>query len=118
VNIITIATLHRHAVLTGLLTTLVLLPAASAPAQENPNPGIYPPDSRPYGHSYGRWSARWWQYAYSLPVNYNPLTDTAPVSAGQRGDVWYLGGSFISTTNPSTGAEKVSGTVVYPNNGS
>jgi hypothetical protein len=46
------------------------------------------------GHSYAEWSEKWWQYVYSLPTTANPLFDTAPASAGQKGDVWFIGGSF------------------------
>jgi hypothetical protein len=30
----------------------------------NTNPGVFPINSRPYGQTYGQWSARWWQYAF------------------------------------------------------
>src|SRR5262249_35061297 len=35
-----------------------------------------------------------WQWLYSLPVNNHPLFDTAPISTGQSGPVWFLGGTF------------------------
>jgi hypothetical protein len=63
------------------------------------NPGILTPQSHPFGASYSEWSARWWQWAYSMPIDHHPLFDTAPVSTGQSGPVWFLGASFISTTN-------------------
>jgi hypothetical protein len=63
------------------------------------NPGILPPQANPFGASYSEWSARWWQWAYSLPIDHHPLFDTAPVSTGQSGHVWFLGASFVSTTN-------------------
>jgi hypothetical protein len=65
------------------------------------NPGIAPPNSRPLGLSYGEWSARWWQWAYSLPVDQHPLFDSADCSAGQSGKVWFLGGSFAPTVSDS-----------------
>jgi hypothetical protein len=46
------------------------------------------------GHTYADWSERWWQWAYSLPTNHNPLFDTADASAGQKDDVWFIGGTF------------------------
>jgi hypothetical protein len=52
------------------------------------------------GHTYADWSENWWQWVYSLPTNHNPLFDTADSSAGQTGDVWFIGGSF--TGNPVT----------------
>jgi|GEM_PF-270595 len=63
------------------------------------NPGILPPQSHPFGASYGEWSARWWQWAYSLPVDHHPLYDTAGVSTGQSGKVWYLGASFAPSVS-------------------
>src|SRR5262245_11884284 len=47
------------------------------------NPGVLPPQSNPYGASYGEWSAKWWQWAFSMPHTDHPLFDTAPVSEGQ-----------------------------------
>jgi hypothetical protein len=55
---------------------------------------VFAPDSQPYGLSYAQWSARNWQWFYSLLVDANPLFDTADVSAGQSGNVWFLGGTF------------------------
>ena len=54
------------------------------------------------GHTYADWSERWWQWAYSLPTNHNALFDTADSSAGQTGDVWFLGGSFDGTPKTRT----------------
>ena len=62
------------------------------------DPGVLPPFSHPFGLSYGDWSARWWQWTYSLPTDQHPLFDTADCSEGQTGKVWFLGGTF--TTNP------------------
>lgn len=58
--------------------------------------GVLPPQSRPYGLSYGEWSVRWWQWAYGLPVAGHPLFDEtgADCAAGQSGPVWFLGGVF------------------------
>jgi len=49
--------------------------------------------SSPYGISYSEWSARWWQWAFSLPVNHSPLFGTADCSAGQTDHVWFLPGA-------------------------
>ncbi len=61
------------------------------------NEGIFPPDSKPYGRSYGEWAAKDWQWIYSLPIDHHPLFDTADVSTGQSGPLWFLGGSFTTT---------------------
>lgn len=60
---------------------------------------IFPPDSIPYGKTYAEWSAEHWKWVYSMPVNHHPLFDTAGVSAGQSGDVWFLGGTFTTTSS-------------------
>jgi hypothetical protein len=55
---------------------------------------VVPVDQSAFGHSYGEWSARWWQWSYSLPTSHHPLFDTASCRAGQSGKVWFLGGTF------------------------
>jgi hypothetical protein len=82
-----------------ILGLMMLTPMVADAA--NQNPGVLPPNSKPYGLSYGEWSAKWWQWAYSLPVNNHPLFDTADCGTGQSGKVWFLGASFVSTTTPS-----------------
>src|SRR2546426_5108244 len=80
--------------------TLALL-IAKLPAQaagRNLNPRVLPINSTPYGKTYGQWSAEHWKWTFSLPVDHHPLTDTADCSAGQSGPVWFLGGTFVSTT--------------------
>lgn len=45
-------------------------------------------------------SAQWWQWALSIPTPANPLTDVtgANCMVGQRGDVWFLAGTFTGGT--------------------
>src|SRR5262245_13185084 len=38
---------------------------------------IIPVDSRPYGFTYGEWSAKWWQWLLSIPMEYNPAFDSS-----------------------------------------
>ncbi len=80
-------------VFTAVLAALVLAPAM-APADPDSNPGVVPVNARPYGLTYGEWSARWWQWAFSLPHTAHPLLDNADCSAGQSGPVFFLGGTF------------------------
>jgi hypothetical protein len=70
-----------------------------AEAQHPKNPGVLPPNSRSHGKSYGEWSAEWWKWAFSLPIDDHLLYDTADVSTGQSGHVWFLGASFAPSTN-------------------
>jgi hypothetical protein len=64
------------------------------------NPGVLPPQSHPFGKTYGEWEAALWQWTYSMPADHHPLTDTAPASSGQTGHVWFLGGTFAPTVGP------------------
>ncbi len=66
------------------------------------NPAVMPVQSSPFGASYAVWSARFWQWEFSLPVTAHPLFETADCSAGQAGHVWFLGGTFL-TFSPSPG---------------
>jgi hypothetical protein len=78
-----------------LLAALAVLPA-SAGGGPRGNP-TFDPASEPYDLTYGEWSARHWQWEYSLPIDHHPLFDTADVSEGQSGPVWFLGGTFTTT---------------------
>jgi hypothetical protein len=103
-----------HALLVAAAAICLLAPSAAATsnnrlggtlgaaAQSSGNPGILPPNSHPYGESYGEWSAEHWQWEYSLPVDHHPLFDTADCSAGQAGPVWFLGGTFTVVPISST----------------
>lgn len=79
-----------------LLAATLSLGALAAQAS---TPGVLPPQSYPYGKSYAEWSAEHWKWTYSLPADAHPLTDTADVSAGQSGQVWFLGGTWAPTTD-------------------
>jgi len=64
------------------------------------NPGVLPPQSHAYGKTYGEWEAALWQYTFSHPADHNALTDTASISDGQTGHVWFIGGTFAPTVGP------------------
>ena len=83
-----------------LLAAVAFAPGGVASAK-NGNPGIMPPNSKPYGHTYGEWSNRWYQWAFSMPVTHgneqaNPLFDTTGIncSRNQSGPVFFLAGIF------------------------
>lgn len=63
-------------------------------------PHILPPQSRPYGHSYGEWSALWWRWVNGIPFDQNPVADPsgAWAATGQSGPVWFLAGNFGGVT--------------------
>lgn len=51
------------------------------------------------GLTYGEWTARWWQWALSIPANVNPLVDLTGqhASLNQPKEVWFLSGIFGET---------------------
>ena len=61
------------------------------------NPTIFPPDSQPYGLTYGEWTAKWWQWAHSIPTENNPQLDQTGEDCiqaqNQTGPVWFLAGT-------------------------
>src|SRR5262249_3650283 len=78
----------------------LLLRETAAWAQNgNPNPAVHPPNSKPYGLSYGEWSALWWQWLLPIPPALNPILDSTGVHCGQgqSGHVWFLPGTFGGT---------------------
>src|SRR3954464_2308129 len=60
---------------------------------------VLPPDSMPFGRTYGEWSAAWWQRMFAIPKPHNPLLH--PTGANCRrgaagevtGAVFFLAGS-------------------------
>lgn len=60
-------------------------------------PRIFPPQSRPYGKSYGQWSALWWQWVSQFPVPESPLFGSRCPDVGQSGEVWFLAGTSEGT---------------------
>jgi hypothetical protein len=101
----------RHLIMAlGIALSAVM---AALPVAAEDNPIVVPPQSRPFDATYGDWSARWWQWVYQTPVGHNPEFNpdkgtlakpaTVDCSAGQRGPVWFLGGTFLPTqTSPGT----------------
>lgn len=90
---------------------IVLAPivAQADTGSKNLNPDILPPNSKPYGLTYGEWSAKWWQWALSIPTSQNPLVDSDGSSAanGQSGQVWFLAGKLCVTACPVATANRV-----------
>jgi hypothetical protein len=46
------------------IVVLALLVSPTMTFAHNANPGVFPINSRPFGLTYGQWSARWWQFAF------------------------------------------------------
>ena len=81
------------------------------------NPGVLPPQSNPFGATYGEWAARWWQWAYKQPVDTNPLFDEtgARIANGQSGKVWFLAGVInVSGSAVRTGTVPAGKALFFP----
>jgi hypothetical protein len=57
---------------------------------------VYGVDSKPFNTSYSDWTAKWWQWAYSIPWERNPSYDDTGkyCSENQKGPVWFLTTAF------------------------
>jgi Alcohol dehydrogenase GroES-like domain len=57
---------------------------------------VLPPNAKFQGRTYGEWSARWWEWALSIPTADNPILDTTGEDCAlkQKGSVWFLAGTF------------------------
>ena len=71
------------------------------------NHDIAPPNSEPYGKTYGEWSAAWWTWAMELPVACpipHPFVDDPAfdVTEGQHGNVWFLAAPFGTVNRTCT----------------
>jgi hypothetical protein len=76
-----------------LLTTLALiLMTVGQTAAENPL--LFPGDREIFEKPITDWTAEWWQYILSIPVNPNPLLDSTGTNCAlvQHGPVWFLAG--------------------------
>ncbi len=66
-------------------------------ATNSNSPAIFPPNSQPYGLSYGEWTAKWWQWADSIPTENNPQYDETgedcAQAQNQTSPVWFLAGT-------------------------
>jgi hypothetical protein len=86
-----------------VLLFLWLAATSGLAAGRNPNPRVLPAGSVLRGKTYGDWVAAWWTWALRFPLEQNPITDATGAygSAGQRGPVWFLAGTFGGTAERS-----------------
>jgi len=104
----------KRLALAGTLALQAMASATLAGEGNLGNPSILPPQSHAYGHTYGEWSEAWFQWCFSLPVTHNPIFDTADISAGQNGPVWFLGGNFTGTPVTRTGTVPAGTALFFP----
>ena len=87
---------NRKSEATGLLATLLITAVvglgSGASVLAGASTKVVPPNSTKYGNNYSGWSAAWWQWNLSQPVEGHPGIDGPDfdVTAGQSGDVWFL----------------------------
>jgi hypothetical protein len=57
---------------------------------------IFSNDSSPFGLTYAEWTAKWWQWAYSIPKDIHPAYDDSGryCTLNQSGPVWFFPGSY------------------------
>ena len=69
------------------------------PLKKTNAPIHFETNCRPYGKSYVKWTEKWWQWAFSIPKDHNPIIDKTGeyCTKGQEGPVWYLAGTSGST---------------------
>lgn len=69
--------------------------ALMSAAQANES-ALVPPGEEVDGISQSAWSQRWWEWAFSFPMELSPVADqTGELCAGnQSGNVWFLAGTY------------------------
>ena len=62
---------------------------------------VFSANSKPYGLTYGDWTAKWWQWGYSIPKDINPAYDDTGKNCAQKqnGPVWFLAGTYGHAVN-------------------
>ena len=83
-------------------TSVVLFGAVTALAQNVDQRRVAPPNSKPYGKTYGEWAAAWGQWIEAIPFGVNPANDPdgSQGAINQSGPVWFLAGTFLSLPSP------------------
>jgi len=80
-----------------VLAVFITMPAAIA-QRDDPDSRVYPPDSAPFGMTYGEWLAAEWQYALAIPASTNPALDSTGEYCGigqSGGPVFFLVASSV-----------------------
>ena len=57
---------------------------------------VFEPDSSPFNLTYADWTAKWWQWAYSIPKNIHPAYDDTGkfCKENQKELVWFFPGTY------------------------
>jgi hypothetical protein len=77
----------------------VLFAGVIAGAAIAPSNALAQAEPKVLGKTIGEWSAKWWQWAFAIPAETNPMLDETGkfCHLGQQGPVWFLAGVW----NPS-----------------
>jgi hypothetical protein len=89
---------------TPVSTTTAIAPIENATTTKSslettttePAIGVFDADSTPFGLTYGDWTARWWQWAYSIPRDIHPAYDDTGkyCTIEQNSPVWFFPGTY------------------------
>lgn len=66
------------------------------------NPGLFEPNSEPYGVPFNEWVAEWWNWFVGIPQEINPANDETGRHCSVNQDnpnVWYLTGAFSGSVD-------------------
>jgi hypothetical protein len=98
-----------------LVATTVLICSAARSSGSNTCATPLPPDSRVACRTLGEWSALWWAWAFSFPVNDNPLLDLTGEKAkfGDVGPVFFLAGAYNASGNVTRRATLPAGKFIF-----
>ena len=60
------------------------------------NPGVLPPNSHAFGTTYEDLAGAWFQWAWNIPSEVNPILDQTGefCDINQEGKIWFLAGNF------------------------
>jgi hypothetical protein len=78
-------------------------------------PAVYAPHAKVAGHTLAEWSAKWWQWAFSQPVNDSALFDQTGALArnGDMGKVFFLAGVVSESGTAHRTITLPSGTPIF-----
>jgi hypothetical protein len=80
-----------------IISAVLIIPLAHSSVEgSNTSQSVYPINSKPYGLTYGDWSAKWWQWTSAIPTKDNPTVDEtgAKCAVGQKDpNLWFLAGT-------------------------
>ncbi|HXS83200.1 MAG TPA: hypothetical protein VN896_10830, partial [Methylomirabilota bacterium] len=94
----------RFLIVLVLVSLMAFAPASFAGPMKDSNPhggggpnvGVLPIGGSAFGHTYGEWAERYWQWVFAQPTPTNPQLDVTGEfgGVGQSGPLWFLAGTF------------------------